>query len=111
MPNIIVCMKIIIDPEMPFSIFSIDKENKKPIPPSGMPPVFSPFDENALEAALRMKDQQDCKVTIRQPRSLQHGAGIGQCNKKDRGIQSHLYRPSGSGLGRGAGGGRHRGTA
>ena len=64
MPNIIVCMKIIIDPEMPFSIFSIDRENKKPIPPSGMPPVFSPFDENALEAALRMKDEQDCNVTV-----------------------------------------------
>ncbi len=64
MPNIIVCMKIIIDPEMPFSIFNIDRENKKPIPPSGMPPVFGPFDENALEAALRMKDEQDCKVTV-----------------------------------------------
>ena len=58
-------MKIVIDPEMPFSIFKIDKENNKPVPPSGMPPVFGPFDENALEAALKIKDQQkDCKITV-----------------------------------------------
>ena len=63
--NIIVCMKIVIDPEMPFSIFKIDKENNKPVPPSGMPPVFGPFDENALEAALKIKDEQkDCKITV-----------------------------------------------
>jgi electron transfer flavoprotein beta subunit len=58
-------MKIVIDPEMPFSIFKIDKENNKPVPPSGMPPVFGPFDENALEAALKIKDEQrDCKITV-----------------------------------------------
>lgn len=63
--NIIVCMKIVIDPEMPFSIFKIDKENNKPVPPSGMPPVFGPFDENALEAALKLKDEQkDCRITV-----------------------------------------------
>ncbi len=64
MPHIILCMKIIIDPEIPFSIFNIDRENRKPVPPSGIPPLFSPFDENALEAALRMKDQGDCRVTV-----------------------------------------------
>ncbi|MGD0917499.1 MAG: electron transfer flavoprotein subunit beta/FixA family protein [Thermodesulfobacteriota bacterium] len=64
MLNIIVCMKIIIDPEAPFSDFKIDRENQKPIPPSGTPPVFSPFDENALESALKIKDQRECKVTI-----------------------------------------------
>jgi electron transfer flavoprotein beta subunit len=64
MSSIIVCMKIIIDPEMPFSIFKVDRENKRPIPPSGVPPVYSPFDENALEAALKLKDQGDCKVTV-----------------------------------------------
>lgn len=64
MINIIVCMKIIIDPEMPFSVFKIDRETLRPIPPQGMPPVFSPFDENALEAALKMKDLQDCRITV-----------------------------------------------
>ena len=64
MLNIVVCMKIVIDPEMPFSGFRIDRENRRPIPPSGVPPVFSPFDENALESALKIKDGQECKVTI-----------------------------------------------
>ena len=64
MPEIVVCMKIIIDPEAPASIFNIDSEKKIPLPPTGMPPVFSPFDLNALEAALKIKDQQECTVTI-----------------------------------------------
>lgn len=64
MINIVVCMKIVIDPEMPFSIFKIDRENQKPVPPSGMPPVFSPFDENALEAALKIKDCRDCRIRV-----------------------------------------------
>jgi electron transfer flavoprotein beta subunit len=65
MCHIIVCMKIIIDPEAPFSVFKIDKESQKPVPPSGMPPVFSPFDENGLEAALRIKDgNPDCRITL-----------------------------------------------
>jgi electron transfer flavoprotein beta subunit len=64
MYSIVVCMKIIPDPEMPFSIFKVDRENKKPVPPSGTPPVISPFDENALEAALKIKDRQESKVTV-----------------------------------------------
>jgi electron transfer flavoprotein beta subunit len=64
MYSIVVCVKIIPDPEMPFSIFKVDKENKRPIPPSGTPPVISPFDENALEAALRIKDRHESKVTV-----------------------------------------------
>ena len=64
MPEIVVCMKIIIDPEAPASIFNIDSEKKIPLPPTGMPPVFSPFDLNALEAALKIKDQQECTVTV-----------------------------------------------
>jgi electron transfer flavoprotein beta subunit len=63
MLNIIVCMKVVIDPETPFSEFRIDRENRKPIPPAGTPPVYGPFDENALEAALKIKDQVECKVT------------------------------------------------
>lgn len=64
MVKIIVCMKIIIDPEIPVSLFKIDRESQKPEPPLGMPPVFSPFDENALESALKIKDQQKCNITI-----------------------------------------------
>jgi electron transfer flavoprotein beta subunit len=64
MIKIIVCLKLIIDPEAPFVTFKINEEAMKPIPPEGSPPVISPFDENALEAALKIKDQQDCKITI-----------------------------------------------
>ena len=64
MIKIIVCVKLIIDPEAPLSIFEIDRKALKPIPPKGMPPVMNPFDENALEAALRIKDQQECKITL-----------------------------------------------
>ena len=64
MYSIVVCMKIIPDPEMPFSIFKVDRVNKRPVPPSGTPPVISPFDENALEAALKIKDRHASKVTV-----------------------------------------------
>lgn len=64
MYSIIVCVKIIPDPEMPFSIFKVDRKNKKPVPPSGTPPVINPFDENALEAALKIKDRHESKVTV-----------------------------------------------
>lgn len=64
MPNIVVCMKVIYDPEVPASLFEIDTANRKPVPPVGMSPVFSPFDENALEAALKIKDEHKWTVTI-----------------------------------------------
>jgi electron transfer flavoprotein beta subunit len=62
--NIIVCMKQVLDPEIPLSLFRIDTEAKQAIPPKAMPPVLSPFDENALEAALKVKDIQESKVTV-----------------------------------------------
>jgi electron transfer flavoprotein beta subunit len=64
MLHIIVCMKIVIDPEMPFSEFRIDRENRRAVPPSGVPPLFSPFDENALECALKIRDGRECKITV-----------------------------------------------
>jgi electron transfer flavoprotein beta subunit len=57
-------MKQVIDPETPMSLFKIDTEAKKALPPRGTPPVLSPFDENALEAALKIKDTQDVKITV-----------------------------------------------
>ena len=64
MLQIIVCAKVIIDPEMPLSLFKVNREEMKPVPPVGMPPVLSPFDENALEAAFKIKDQRECKITV-----------------------------------------------
>ena len=60
--QIVVCVKQVLDPEMPCSAFKIDLEEKRVVPPRGTPPVLSPFDENALEAALRIKDEHGAKV-------------------------------------------------
>ncbi len=64
MIKIIVCMKQVIDPEAPASMFRIDPEVKRAIPPKGTPPVLNPFDENALEAALKIKDTKDAEITV-----------------------------------------------
>lgn len=61
--QIIVCVKQVPDPEGPADAFKVDSEAKKVIP-VGIPPVINPFDENALEAALRIKNQFDAKVTV-----------------------------------------------
>jgi electron transfer flavoprotein beta subunit len=60
--QIIVCIKQVPDPEGPVDAFKIDSEMKKIIP-VGIPPVISPFDENALEAAFQIKDTYGGKVT------------------------------------------------
>lgn len=57
-------MKQVIDPEAPVSSFKIDSETNRIIPPKGTPPVLNPFDENALEAALKIKDSQDAEITV-----------------------------------------------
>ncbi len=62
--NIIVCCKQVIDPEAPPASFKIDASANKVVPPSGVPPVISPFDENAVEAALRIKGAQGGKITV-----------------------------------------------
>jgi electron transfer flavoprotein beta subunit len=62
--NIIVCCKQVIDPEAPPASFKVDAASNKVVPPPGVPPVISPFDEGAVEAALRVKDAKGGKVTV-----------------------------------------------
>jgi electron transfer flavoprotein beta subunit len=62
--NIIVCCKQVLDPEAPPASFKIDSSSNKVVPPPNVPPVISPFDENAVEAALKIKDKQGGKVTV-----------------------------------------------
>ncbi len=62
--NMIVCVKQVIDPEAPPASFKIDPSSNTVVPPSGIPPVISLFDENAVEAALRIKDAQGGKITV-----------------------------------------------
>jgi electron transfer flavoprotein beta subunit len=56
--KMIVCVKQIPDPETPASAFRVDEQNKRVIPAQGIAPVISPFDAQAVEAALRIRDQQ-----------------------------------------------------
>jgi electron transfer flavoprotein beta subunit len=64
MINIVVCVKQVADPEAPPSSFTINFEEKKVIVGSGVPPVINPFDENALESALKIKEITSAKITI-----------------------------------------------
>jgi len=61
--HIIVCVKQVPDPEIPPAKFKIDPETKRVIPPPGVSPVMSVFDERAVEAACRLKDKYHAKIT------------------------------------------------
>ncbi|MFQ5996394.1 MAG: electron transfer flavoprotein subunit beta/FixA family protein [Dehalococcoidales bacterium] len=61
--NIIVCVKQVPDPETPPKGFQVDQVAKRVIPPLGAALVINPFDENAVEAALRFKDAYGGNVT------------------------------------------------
>ena len=61
--RIIVCIKQIIDPEIPSAEFRIDFEARKAIEDQGEW-VLNPYDGNALEVALQLKDRlKETKVT------------------------------------------------
>jgi electron transfer flavoprotein beta subunit len=62
--NIIVTAKQVIDPEIPKVAFKIDPASKRVVVPSSFPPIVNGFDEHALEAALRLKDTSEAKVTV-----------------------------------------------
>lgn len=64
MIKIIICMKQVMDPDIPISLFKINPETQKALPPEGTPPLMSSFDENALEAALKIKDGQDTQIFV-----------------------------------------------
>jgi len=81
--NIIVCVKEIPDPETPASAFAIDEVAKKAIPAKDNPPVMNPFDENAVEGALKLKDALGAKVILlcmgasTAEKVLKHGLAMG----------------------------------
>ncbi|MEE8471247.1 MAG: electron transfer flavoprotein subunit beta/FixA family protein [Dehalococcoidia bacterium] len=81
--NIIVCVKEIPDPETPASAFNIDPVAKRAIPAKDNPPVMNPFDENAVEGALRLKDSLGAHVSVlcmgatSAEKVLKHGLAMG----------------------------------
>ena len=63
--RILVCIKEIQDPEIAASVFRVDEQRKEVIPLPGLPLVTSPFDEQAVEAALRIRDRgRECRITV-----------------------------------------------
>ena len=87
--HIYVCIKEIQDPEIASSVFRVDENKKKVIPVPGLPLVTSPFDEQAIEAALRIRDKfSDTKITIVTfgPQSAQSAIKRGLSMGADEGI-------------------------
>ena len=62
--KIAVLAKQVIDPEMPMAAFRIDPDEKRVVTPPNIPPVVNGFDENAVEAALQIKDSQEATITV-----------------------------------------------
>jgi len=62
--NMIVCVKEILDPEIPAKSFKIDPEAKRAIKPQDVQLVISDYDESAVEAALKIKDSLESKITV-----------------------------------------------
>ena len=61
--KIVVCAKQIPDPEAPLGSAKIDSERKR-MDVSALRQVINPYDENAIEAALRIKEDTDGEVTV-----------------------------------------------
>ena len=57
--KILVCVKEVIDPEVPVSSIDIDSNGWKFAPKQGVSTVLNGFDENAIEAALQLKEKVD----------------------------------------------------
>ncbi len=62
--DVIVCVKQVMDPDTPASAFQIDPVANRVKMLPGVPPVVNGFDENAIEAALRIKDETGGTVTV-----------------------------------------------
>jgi electron transfer flavoprotein beta subunit len=61
--NIAVCLKQVPDPEGPATSFLVNEEEKR-VTVTGIPPVVSPFDENSLEAALKIKESSEARLAV-----------------------------------------------
>jgi electron transfer flavoprotein beta subunit len=82
--HIVVCAKQVPNPEAAFSMFRIDEQAKRMVPAPGLQLVMSPFDEQALEAALRIRERHaDTRITIMTlgaesaRNALKHGLAMG----------------------------------
>ena len=63
MLNILVCIKLVPDPEGPPTSYEVDETDKR-MTVRGISPVANPYDENALEAAIRLKETLGGRITV-----------------------------------------------
>jgi electron transfer flavoprotein beta subunit len=81
--QMIVCIKQVPDPEIPPAKFKVDAMAMRALPPEGIPPVINPYDERAVELALRMRESCGgtiTAVTVGAPQSaavLKHAIAMG----------------------------------
>jgi electron transfer flavoprotein beta subunit len=62
--HIAVCVKQIPNPDAAFSMLKVDERARKVVPAAGLQLVMSPFDEQAVEAALRIRETVgEAKIT------------------------------------------------
>ena len=62
--KIIVCIKQVLDPEIPAKAFQVDPEAKRAIVTDAKQLVVSDYDKVAVEAALRIKESREAEVTV-----------------------------------------------
>ena len=62
--KILVCIKQVVDSNIPSSAYVLDDSNLSIIPPQGVPPIINGFDEIAVEAALQIKENVDASITV-----------------------------------------------
>lgn len=62
--DIVVTVKQVLDPDVPPSHFRVDEASRKVVPPAGSQPIMNGYDANALEEALRLKEQHGGKVMV-----------------------------------------------
>jgi len=60
--NIIVTVKQVPDPNTPPKLLTIDDAAKRVLAPASIPPLMNGYDANALEEAVRLKEQRGAKV-------------------------------------------------
>ena len=61
--KIVVCIKWVPDPEAPIEAFSVEGGDKVRVA-DYVPRMFGPYDENAIEAAMQIKDRIESEVIL-----------------------------------------------
>ncbi len=77
--DIVVCIKQVQDPDIPPRDFKVDEEKMEVLPPANVAPVINGFCENAVEAAIQLKEEHGGKVTVMTTGDEQARDGLKKC--------------------------------